>query len=35
MAERLRLQHEGERRIARDVDPLKRVHLHGDAERHG
>ena len=27
---RLRLQEKGERRVARDVDPLDRVHLDGD-----
>src|SRR5207253_2507328 len=33
--ELLRLEHDREGRIARDVDLLERVHLHCDAERHG
>ena len=35
VAELLRLEHDGEGGIAGDVDPLERVHLHCDAERHG
>ena len=31
----LRLDQEGESRIAADIDPLDRVHLHGDIQRHG
>ena len=31
----LRLEHDGEGRIAGDIDALDRVHLHGDTERHG
>ena len=33
--ELLRLEHDREGRIAGDIDPLERVHLHGDAEAHG
>ena len=33
MAARLRLQHEGERAVAVDLDGLKRIHLHGDLQR--
>ena len=32
---RLRLQQQREGGIAADVDPLDRVHLHGDAQTHG
>ncbi len=35
MAARLRFQQQRERRIAADVDPLDRVHLNRDAQRHG
>ena len=35
VAELLRLEHDREGRIAGNVDPLERVHLHCDAERHG
>ncbi len=35
VAELLRLEHDGKGGIAREVDFLERVHLHGDAERHG
>ena len=35
MAAGLRLQQQRERRIAADVDPLDRVHLHGDVQAHG
>ncbi len=34
MAARLRLQQEREGRVPADVDPLDRVHLHGDVQRH-
>ena len=34
MAAALRLQQQRERRIAADVDPLDRVHLHGDLQGH-
>ena len=30
----LRLQQQGEGRIALDVDPLDRIHLHGDFQAH-
>jgi hypothetical protein len=35
MAAPLRLQQQSESRIAADIDPLDRVHLHGDFEAHG
>ena len=35
VAARLRFEQEGEGRIAADIDPLDRVHLDGDEERHG
>jgi hypothetical protein len=31
----LRFQQESEGRIAADIDPLDRVHLHGDIQGHG
>ncbi len=31
---RLRFQQQRERRIAADIDPLDRVHLHGDVQAH-
>jgi hypothetical protein len=31
MPQLLRLEHDGEGGIARDIDPLERVHLDGDA----
>ena len=34
MAAALRFQQQRERRIAADVDPLDRVHLHGDVQAH-
>jgi hypothetical protein len=34
MAAPLRLQQQGEGRIAADIDPLDRVHLHGDGQAH-
>ena len=34
MSARLRLQEQGEGRIPGDVDPLDRIHLDGDVERH-
>ena len=34
MPARLGLQQQREGRIAADVDPLDRVHLHGDIQRH-
>jgi hypothetical protein len=35
MAAALRLQQQRKRRIAADVDPFDRVHLHGDVQAHG
>ena len=35
VAARLRLEQQSEGRIAGDVDPLDRIHLHGDGQRHG
>ena len=35
VAARLRLEQQGEGRIARDADARDRVHLHGDGEGHG
>jgi hypothetical protein len=35
MAQILGLEHDREGRIACNVDPFERVHLHCDAERHG
>ena len=32
---RLRFQQQRERRIAADIDPLDRIHLHGDVQAHG
>ena len=34
MAARLRFQQQREGRIALDVDPLDRIHLHRDIQRH-
>src|SRR5262249_34482882 len=34
MAARLSLQEQGKGRIARDIDPLDRIHLHRDGEPH-
>ncbi len=35
MGARLRFQQQCERRIAADIDPLDRIHLHGDVQAHG
>ena len=34
MAARLRFQQQRERRVAADIDPLDRIHLHGDVQAH-
>ena len=35
MVARLRFQQQRERRVAADIDPLDRIHLHGDVQAHG